>query len=157
LRADIGLGAAPLARLVPALRARLPDIPEPVALQPDEERVRLLDAVAQYLLVMAARVPTVLVLDDLHWADPGTVMLLRQVARLAGRARLLVLGAYRDVEGEPSHPLTDALGTLPRETSYDRLGLGGLDGGTVHELLEAVAGQVVSREFADALTRETSG
>src|SRR5262249_36080673 len=42
LRADIGLGAAPLARLVPALRARLPDIPEPVALQPDEERVRLL-------------------------------------------------------------------------------------------------------------------
>src|SRR5262249_35052706 len=57
LRADLGLGAAPLARLVPELRERLPDLPEPVALQPDEERVRLLDAVVQWLLAMAARAP----------------------------------------------------------------------------------------------------
>ena len=57
LRADLGLGAAPLARLVPALRERLPDIPEPVALQPDEERVRLLDAVAQFLIALAAACP----------------------------------------------------------------------------------------------------
>jgi class 3 adenylate cyclase/tetratricopeptide (TPR) repeat protein len=157
LRADLGLGAAPLARLVPALREQLPDIPEPVPLQPDEERVRLLDAVTQYLLAVAARVPTVLVLDDLHWADPGTVMLLRHVARFAARARLLVLGAYRDVEVESQDPLTELLGTLPRETSHDRLALTGLGEPAVHELLETLANQKVSREFAAALTRETSG
>src|SRR5262249_1494101 len=50
LCADLGVGAAPLARLVPELRERLPDLPEPVVLQPDEERVRLLDAVVQGLL-----------------------------------------------------------------------------------------------------------
>src|SRR5262245_63155735 len=47
LRTDLGLGAAALTRLVPELRERLPDLPEPVALQPDAERVRLLDAMAQ--------------------------------------------------------------------------------------------------------------
>jgi len=110
LRGDLGLHAAPLTRLVPGLRARLPEIPEPVALEPQEERVRMLDAVAQSLLALATRVPAVLVLDDLHWADTGTVALLRHVARFASRARLMVLGAYRDVEVAAHHPLTEALG-----------------------------------------------
>src|SRR5262249_14597163 len=55
------------------------------------------------------------------------------------------------------HPLTDALGALPRDTSYDRLALAGLGGTAVHELLETLAEQAVSRQFAAALTRETSG
>src|SRR5215468_4834208 len=115
LRADLALGAAPLTRLVPELRKRLPDLPEPVALQPDAERVRLLDAVVQCLLALAARAPTVVVADDLHWADHGTVAMLRHVGRFARRGRLLVLGAYRDVEIDGQHPLSDALGALPRE------------------------------------------
>src|SRR5262249_18517920 len=118
LRADLGMGAAPLARLVPTLRERLPDIPEPVTLQPDEERVRLLDAVAQFLIALSARAPLALILDDLHWADGATVAVLRHVARFAARRRLLLFGAYRDVEATPQQPLGDALGALPRETTY---------------------------------------
>ena len=157
LRADLGLHAAPLTRLVPLLRERVPDLPEPVALEPAEERVRLLDAVAQSLLALAARVPTVLVLDDLHWADAGTVTLLRHVARFAPRARLLVLGAYRDVEVAAHHPLTEALGTLPRETSYEQLGLGGLDPAAIKELVDTVADREMPTGWVEALTRETSG
>src|SRR5262249_5954114 len=112
LEADLGIGAAPLARVVSALRERLPGIPEPAALQPDEERVRLLDAAAQFLIALSARAPLVLVLDDLHWADGASIALLRHVARFAARHRLLLLGAYRDVEVGPSHPLFDALGAL---------------------------------------------
>src|SRR5262249_26142282 len=157
LRADLGLGAAPLTRLAPELRERLSDLPEPVALQPDEERVRLLDAVAQGLLALAARAPTVVVLDDLHWADHGTVAMLRHVARFARRGRLLVLGAYRDVEIDGQHPLRDALGTLPRETSYEQIALAGLDPTAVRELLETVADQQVPPALVSAITQETSG
>jgi class 3 adenylate cyclase len=135
LRGDLGLGAAPLARLVPALRECLPDIPEPVALQPDEERVRLLDAVAQMLIALSTRTPVVLVLDDLHWADAASVALLRHVARFAARHRLLVLGGYRDVEVTAQEPLADALGALPRETTYEHLALTGLGSTEVEELL----------------------
>src|SRR5262249_54694276 len=134
-----------------------PDLPEPVALQPDAERVRLLDAVAQGLLALAARVPTVLVLDDLHWADHGTVAMLRHVARFARRGRLLVLGAYRDVEIDGQHPLRGALGALPRATSYEQIALAGLDSTAVQELLESVADQEVPPALVTAITRETSG
>jgi tetratricopeptide (TPR) repeat protein len=157
LQADLGVHAAPLTRIVPQLRERIPDLPEPVALEPAEERVRLLDAVAQSLLALAARVPTVLVLDDLHWADAGTVALLRHVARFVPRARLLVLGAYRDVEVAAHHPLTDALGTLPQETSYEQLGLEGLDAAAVKELVDTVADRETPAAWVEALTRETSG
>jgi hypothetical protein len=142
---------------VPLLRERVPDLPEPVPLEPAEERVRLLDAVAQSLLALADRLPTVLVLDDLHWADAGTVALLRHVARFAPRARLLVLGAYRDVEVAAHHPLTEALGTLPRETSYEQLGLKGLDPASIKELVDTVADREIPMTWVEALGRETSG
>src|SRR5262245_60784680 len=157
LRADLGVGAAALTRLVPELCERLPDLPEPVALQPDEERVRLLDAVVQWLLALAARAPTVVVIDDLHWADHGTVAMLRHVARFARRGQLLVLGAYRDVEIDGQHPLRDALGTLPRETTYEQIALAGLDPAAVRELLIMVTDQKVPPALVTAITRETSG
>src|SRR5262249_40517129 len=157
LRADLGLHAAPLPPALRLLRERFSDLPDPVALEPAEERVRLLDAVAQSLLALAARVPTVLVLDDLHWADAGTVAQLQHVARFAPRAPLLVLGAYRDVEVAAHHPLTEALGTLPRETSYEQLGLGGLDAVAIKELVDTVADREMPTAWVEALTRETSG
>jgi class 3 adenylate cyclase/tetratricopeptide (TPR) repeat protein len=157
VRVDLGVHASSLLRLVPLIGERLPDIPKPVELEPQEERVRLLDAVSQSLLATAARVPTVLVLDDLHWADSGTAALLRHVARFAPRARLLVLGAYRDVEVAANHPVAEALGTLPRETSYDQVALGGLDPPAVNELVSTVVERELPAPWVAALTRETSG
>jgi tetratricopeptide (TPR) repeat protein len=157
LRADLREHAVPLTRLVPAVRERLPDVPEAAPLPPNEEQMRLLDAVAQGLLGLAARAPTVLVLDDLHWADAGTVALLLHVARFAPRARLLLLGAYRDVEVPPHHPLTEVLSTLPREPSYELLALRGLDATAVHSLAEAVTKRSVTPAWAETLTRETNG
>src|SRR5262245_41868264 len=157
LEADLGSGAGPLGRLVPVVRERLPELPEPVALEPYEERVRLLDAVTQFLLALAARVPVVLVLDDLHWTDAGTVALLRHVSRFAPRGRLLVVGTYRDVDVDPQHPLAEALGTLPRETRYEHVGLTGLDPTAVQALLEAIAEAAVEPGLAEAVASETSG
>jgi class 3 adenylate cyclase/tetratricopeptide (TPR) repeat protein len=157
LWADLGPGAAPLARLVPAIKERLPDLAEPVPLNPDEERTRLIDAMTQFLLAIAVRTSTVLVLDDLHWADAGTVALLRHVARFAPHGRLLLVGAYRDVEVGREHPLADVLGVLPRETAYDQVALAGLEAAAVHELLESVADQEVAQRLVATITRETSG
>ncbi|MGH9002088.1 MAG: AAA family ATPase, partial [Acidimicrobiia bacterium] len=110
LRIDLGLGAAPLAQLVPAVRQALPDVGDPVPVQPDEERFRLLDSMAQFLVALARRTPVLVCLDDFHWADKGSVAMLRHVARTAGHSRLLVVGAYRAEEIGKDHPLADALG-----------------------------------------------
>jgi AAA ATPase domain len=157
LRADLGFGAAPIARLVPALREGLPDIEDPVALQPDEERFRLLDAVSQFLIAVSQRVPVVLVLDDLHWADKGTIALLRHVARFAKQNCILIAGAYRDVELDGEHPLSGALDQLRHETEYERLLLKGLERDEVGELLTTIAEQDVPEALIDAISAETEG
>ena len=62
----------------------------------------------------AARRPALLVLDDLHWADPPTLLLLRHLGRMVERAPVLVLVTYRDTEVDRAHPLAAALGDLRR-------------------------------------------
>lgn len=157
LRRELGYGGPPLARLVPALRERISDVGEPASLQPEEERFRLLDAVSQLLIAMSARTPLVLVLDDLHWADRGTIAMLRHVARFIARNRILIVGAYRDVELDRQHPLADALGALRREAEYERIDLKGLADNEVCELLEVIAEQEVPKALVDAIDAETDG
>jgi len=157
LGADLGYGAPPLARLVPSLRERLPDIEEPVPLNPDEERFRLLDAVSQFILATSARAPVVLVLDDLHWSDGGTIAMLHHVARFLPGQPTLVLGAYRDVELDRQHPLADALAALRREAEYERILIKGLDEADVRSLLTDWAEHDVPDAFVQAISAETDG
>jgi class 3 adenylate cyclase/tetratricopeptide (TPR) repeat protein len=157
LAKDLGPYGPALSVFSPVLRTRLPDLPTPVPLQPDEERWRLLDAVTQFLLAAAQRAPILLVIDDLHWADAGTVAMLRHVARFAPRGRILLVGAYRDVELDRQHPLADALGALRRETEYERIVLRGLGEREVSQLLQAIAAQEVPEALVHALYAETDG
>ena len=157
LRKDLGPRGGAVDRIVPELRERLPDLPELPNLQPDEERARLYDAATQFLLATAERSPLLLVLDDLHWADTGTIGLLRYAARWAARGRLLVVGAYRDVELDRQHPLAEALAALLREAEYERVLLRGLERDQIGELLETLATHEVPAALVEALTRETQG
>jgi len=116
LRADLGLAGPALTRIAPRLCELLPDLTPPSALQPDEEQFRLLDAAAQFFMAVSARTAVLLVLDDLQWADAGTAMMLRHVARSCGHRRLLLAGAYRTTETATPDLLGDALGAMQAET-----------------------------------------
>ncbi|MDP9236681.1 MAG: protein kinase [Chloroflexota bacterium] len=157
LRAQLGNDAGVLARIVPALHERLPNIAEPPAIPAEGERYRLLEAVSDTLGRLAAKRPLVLVLDDLHWADKGTIAMLQQVARTSATQPILVLGAYRDVELDRTYPLADALAGLRREKNFERIALRGLDGAEVAELLDAIAEQDVPAALSEAIARETDG
>ncbi len=76
------------------------------AAQPHE----IFTAVHDYL----CRHPSVLVVDDLHWADQGTVDLLRFLLRRVGSTRTLLVGTVRDDELDVSHPMRALLGDVAR-------------------------------------------
>ena len=84
--------------------ASCPDLPEPPRLDPEQARFRLFDASSASCATPRGAQPLVLVLDDLHWADKPSLLLLQFLARELGPARLLVIGTYRDVELRPPPP-----------------------------------------------------
>src|SRR5918999_1712987 len=157
LRAQLGAGAADLAQIMPELRERFPDLPEPAALESEAARFRLFDAAAEFLRRASASRPIVLVLDDLHAADAPSLLLLRFLARELGSSRLLLLGAYRDVDPIPGQPLTEMLGEVAREPVTGRLPLGGLSERDVAQYVELTASEIASSELAAGLHAETEG
>lgn len=155
LRADLGPAAGPLAQLVPGLRELLPDLPTVAPLQPEEERLRLLDAVARFLAGLTAHGPVVLVLDDLHWADPSTLMTLRHIARVLVGHRLLLVGAYRSDETGPD--LMATLGALRAEAEVTAVHLHGLPSDPLRRMLGELAVAPVSAALAETIQRDTRG
>jgi len=97
-------------------------------------------------------------IDDVHWADQGTLSLLHYLLRRLRNDRVLVLAAYREVELDRSHPLASALVDWNRERLATRIALGRLSRADTGALLAGLFGQDgVSEEFAAALFRETEG
>jgi tetratricopeptide (TPR) repeat protein len=157
LRAQVGAGAAELAQIVPELRELLPGLPEPTSAEAEGARFRLFDATAEFLRNASLVRPILLVLDDLHAADAPSLLLLQFLARELGSARVLLLGAYRDVDPVPGQALTATLADVARESTTRRLLLGGLSERDVAEYLDRAAAAIGSRELAAALHEETEG
>ena len=118
LRAEMGSGAADVAQIVSELRERLPGLPAPPPLEPQQARFRLFEGITAFLTNAARGRPLVLVLDNLHWADEPSLLLLQFLARELRTARLLVVGTYRDVELGRQHPLARALGELAARAAW---------------------------------------
>jgi DNA-binding SARP family transcriptional activator len=157
MRAELGTGAVELAQILPELRELYPDLPKPASLDSDEARFRLMQATAELLRNACAARPTVLVLDDLHAADPASLVLLRFLTRELGSIQLVVLGAYRDVDPVPGQPLSQMLVEVGREPATLRLALGGLSEREVTNYLERTAPAIASPQLAAALHERTEG
>ncbi len=124
---------------------------------PHNDRYLLFEAVVGVLAELADRAPLLLAIDDLHWADKPSLMLLQYLTRSAQRLPLLVLGAYRETDLARDHPLSDMLAELRSERAYTRMVLRGLDGDELADLVADRAGHDAPHEFVAALHAETEG
>jgi len=113
------------------------------------DRFRVFDRVVRHLAEAAAESGLLVVLDDLHWADPDSLGLLEFAARQLATSRLLVVGGYRD---------DDAAGRLRRVASAAAVNrLEGLDTAGVRELMAHITGGPVPEEAAAAIHLRTGG
>ena len=127
LRVELGARASDLVQLLPELAARLPGgVAEPAPAEPEVQRLRTLEAAAALLEAAGATAPVLVVLDDLHWADDLSLLLLRHVLRLDASVRLLVVATYRDTEPSRSALLGEVVTGLARRPDVARLELGPL-------------------------------
>src|SRR5439155_21889403 len=122
-----------------------------------QARFRLFDSVTTFLKTATSRRPLVLLLDDLHWADKPSLLLLQFLAREMENSRLLVVGTYRDIELGREHPLFQALGALAREAVTRRIALRGLSEEDVARYIEMTAGLTPAPALVAAVHREAEG
>jgi len=150
--------AAELVQLAPEIAEWLPDIAPSPRLAPHEERSRLFDHVARFLAAIGARNGLLVFLDDLQWADQGTIALLRYLLRQLRDERVLVLAAYREMELGRDHPLGAAIVDWNRERLATRIQVGRLPLEGTSAMLGALLSQEqVTAEFSAAVHRETEG
>lgn len=157
LRAQLGAEAAPLATLIPAIRTLLPDLPHPTPLEPEQERLRLMHGFAQVVARAAVERPWLLILDDLHWADPASLQLFHYLARTIVSMPVLLVGIYRDVELDPAHALAEMLRGLSRFPHYHHITLDRLDRDAVRLMLEALWRQPLPAEWVSTIYEHTGG
>jgi DNA-binding SARP family transcriptional activator len=157
LRVQLGAGGAELAQILPELRELFPGLPASTSIGSEGAPFRLFEATAEFLRNISAGRPMVLVLDDLHAADPPSLELLRFLARELASTHLLVIGACRDVDPVPGEPLTAMLVDVAREPVTHRLSLGGLSANEVLEYVERTAPTIASPELGAALHQKTEG
>jgi DNA-binding CsgD family transcriptional regulator/tetratricopeptide (TPR) repeat protein len=140
LRAAMGAGAGELSRLLPDLSQRVGDLPPPVSADPDTERHRLHMAVAELLAGVTRDRPALLVVEDGHWADASSLLLLRHFARAPGSARVLLAATFRDTEPDVPEAFSAALAELRRSDDVIRLRIEGLSLEETAEFVRAAVG-----------------
>ena len=170
LRTMLGESAVYLAKIVPELRLKLPDLPDlpPESLGPEMERRQLYNAVARYFNALAAEGPLIVILDDLQWADAATLHLLNYLTlqsagnpfdaeSMTDKDVPLFLLLFRTGEVHEAHPLRGLIAGLARQGIGEELRLQRLSEEQVHQLLVNMAGHSVGPIFAGEIYRHTEG
>src|SRR5688572_16988743 len=136
LRAQLGDGAADVALVLPDVARRLSGTSTPSQV----DRSQLFDSLSSFIdaIARASARGLVLCLDDVHWADDTTLLLLEHVCRRLHETPVLVIAAYRDTELDASRPLARTLELLTRQRMSQRLDVKRLDLDGVRSMLAAL-------------------
>lgn len=112
-------------------------LPDGQRLASDSDQVVLLQSVVDLIDTVAHGEPLLIVLDDLQWADPSSIQLLRYVA-LHTTAPARIIGLFRDTEVDADHRLSALVGTLQTDAPVNVIELAGLDAGAAGDLASSI-------------------
>jgi len=151
-----GPGLAQVLQIVPDLRRHFADVSRPSV---DEETTRfgIYDSVIQLLVDASTERPILLVLDDMHWADAPSVLLLELLARALAQSSLMVIVTYRDRELPSGHPLRIHLADLVRSGETTEIQVLGLMQADVATMFRALTGFEPEARVVHRLLSQTAG
>ena len=157
LREQTVLTAPILVSIFPELALRLGDLPAPYAFPPEQMRLRLYEAIGAWLETISLSQTLVLTLDDLHWADSATFDLLGHVLLHQTRAKLLIVGAYRETEVDQDTALERTVAKLARQRILIKLSLQPLPSRAIGELAASYLGASVAQAVGELLYQQSEG
>jgi class 3 adenylate cyclase len=158
LAAWLGSDAAEIAQIAPEVRERIGGLPEPPSAalaQPEKARFRLFDSVASFVRRATETQPLLIILDDLHAADPTSLMMLVAVSRQIRTMRATIIGTYREIEVKHLPELAALITEAEREGFV--LPLRGLGEADIREFVERTWGVRAASSLIDLLHDTTAG
>ena len=137
LSAALGANGAVIADVIPEIELIIGKQPEVPQLGPGESQNRFNRVFQEFIGVFTHQShPLVLFLDDLQWADSASLNLMQLLVGGSESQYLLLIGAYRDNEVNPTHPLMQAIEQIEKTgTPVHHIVLQPLDLGNVYELI----------------------
>ena len=124
----------------------------------DDHVARMRESIARTFEGIAEVAPTLVVLEDVHWADDDTIQALTQLAHRIEDDRLLFAVSYRHGEARDREDVWALLRSLDRMPNCERISLAPYSPAQTEELIRKSLGiPEVSREFSERVHRETGG
>jgi predicted ATPase len=158
LRRMLGGSVSEFAKLIPDISAKVGTVPPSKPLGEEQERIRLYDAIAQFLIAICIEKPLLLLFDDMQWADQASLDLLEYFVRSSSNLRVLTLVGYRTEDVSSDNPLSKMLMKLNRERLLETVQVRGLNKEDTTNFIKQVFGeQTVSTEFVDLVFQRTGG
>jgi DNA-binding CsgD family transcriptional regulator len=157
LTKQVGAHGPTLAPLLPELVQRLGTQEPAVPISPEQQRYRLYEAVAAFVVAIAADQPLILFLDDLHWVDGASLDLLAHLAGRLRRAAVLIIGAYREGEATEGLSLEQAIAELNRRRLLVSVVIEPLTADETGALAANLLGGSISTEAAETVYRRSEG
>ncbi|MGP8075307.1 MAG: AAA family ATPase [Thermoplasmata archaeon] len=138
-KVSTGSGAA-LVKLAPEVAERLGPIPPAEDDSSEVARLRFFEGIAQFFVNLSHETPVVILLDDLQWADPGSLRLLTYLAEpVRGRPMLLFL-TFRDTVEDETPLLRTVIQDLTHAHALVRVSVKRMEGGPARQLVGAILG-----------------
>lgn len=130
---------------------------------PQSWRDQAFAAITKELLLMSSNQPTILFIDDLHWADSASLSLIHYIARAIDSERIMVLASFRKEEisnkisETQPHPLAETLRLMGREGIFQEVELLKLSKDDVGKIAASMLKSKVSSELVERLAIESGG
>ncbi len=159
VRGDVGTLGPVLARIVPEVLGEQGTAPTE-RVEAETDRYQVFDAVDRWIRAIAHRRRLVMVLDDMHWADRPSLLLLEYLLRSSTPSPVLIIATYRQTDSNVAGWFSESLAGIRRTTYVENIALSGLSASETQELLEAAIGRTLSdpeAEGAANLQRHTGG
>jgi tetratricopeptide (TPR) repeat protein len=131
-------------------------------INPQQERAKLFESLSQLVIEVSSERPLLLVLDDLQWADDGSLQLLHYLARNIQSSRVMICGAYRpeelkNIHGD-GHPLAKTLRRMSPEKLYHEITLDRFDDKQSTSMIESILKKKdIPESFTKKLYEESEG
>ena len=144
-----------LSNLLPELQEMITQVSYPTSLSPEQEQLRLWEAVKELLILISESTPLLIALDDLQWADSSSCELLAYLARRTHGYPIVIVATCRDMELPQDHPLRPLLTDLRRENAIESLPLEPLSPDQIASLVTQVT--QVSEPMVQRISTRAAG